>query len=253
MKVSSSSSSEPFYLTTFSYVEELDLLIKWKVIPLGSLHNIVSKKIHKTYSYRLADKLVQASIAQKIRHFRSGFHVLIPSIEALKSWNPNFVWANIDKYCRSAFIASAFLELPAFGKKVIRFCHEEELHFHNRDDLHPDFTLGGLSSISKNTFEAGVFFESRFSLAPVSNTENRMMNFLEDEKYSVFILVFTTLHALNKCKAFYFESSDHNYGKKLRKLICLVHIENYVKHPHELIKSYAYFDGEETTLQELFK
>lgn len=249
----SPSESETFYLTLFSYAEELDLLIKWKVIPLGSLHNIVSKRIHKTYSYRLADKLVQASVAHKVKNFRSGFHVLIPSKEALKSWNPNFVWSNIDKYCRSAFIASAFFELPLFSNKVIRFCHEEEVNFHNRDDLRPDFSLGGLSRISGKPFKAGVFFESRHSLVSVSNFENRMMKFLEDEKYSVIILVFTTLHALNRCKAFYFESREHNYGKQLRKLISLVHIEDYVNHPHELIKSYVYFDGEETTLQELFK
>lgn len=252
MKVASSE-SETFYLTIFSYAEELDLLIKWKVIPLGSLHNIVSKRIHKTYSYRLADKLVRASVAHKVKNFRSGFDVLIPSREALKSWNPNFVWSNIEKYCRSAFIASAFFELPLFRHKVIRFCHEEEVNFHNRDDLHPDFTLGGLSRVSGKPFEAGVFFESRFSLASISNTENRMTKFLEDEKYSVFILVFTTLQALNRCKAFYFESRDHKHGKQLRKLICLVHIEHYVNHPQELIKSYAYFDGEESTLQELFK
>jgi hypothetical protein len=252
MKVASSE-SQPTYVHKLSYSEELALLIKWKAIPLGSLHNLVPKKIHKTYSYRLADKLVRASVAHKIKNFRSGFHVLIPSSEVLKSWDPNFAWLNIDKYCRSAFIASAFFELPLFCKKIIRFCHEEEVDLHNRDDLRPDFSLGGVSRVSAKPFEAGVFFESKFSLTPVTNTENRMMKFLEDEKYSVFILVFTTLYALNKCKAFYFESSNHNYGKKLQGLICLVCIEDYVNHPHKLIESYAYFDGEETTLQELFK
>ena len=245
--------SDSSYLTIFSYAEELALLIKWKAIPLGSLHNLVPKKIHKTYSYRLADKIVEASLAQKIKNFRSGFHVLIPSTEALHSWNPNFAWLSIDKYCRTAFIASAFFELPIFSKKIIQFCHEEEVSVDNSDDLRPDFSLGGLSRVSSKPFEAGVFFETRFSLVPAINPENKMMMFLEDEKYSVFILVFTTLYALNKCRAHYFESSNHNYGKKLQKLICLVHIENYVNHPHELIKSYAYFEGEETTLQELFK
>ena len=241
------------YINCFSYTEKLELLIKWKVIPLGGFHNLVSKKIHKTYSYRLADKLVQAGVAHKIKNFKSGFQVLIPSSEAMKSLNPNFVWRNIDKYCRSAFIASAFLELPLFSKKVIRFCHEEEAHFNNREDLHPDFTLSGLSSGSGKPFEARVFFESKYSLAPIMNPENRMMKFLEDEKNSVYILVFTTLYALNSCKSFYFKNRDHNHGNQLRKLICLVLIEDYVNHPHELIKSYAYFNGEETTLQELFK
>ena len=78
-----SSESEPFYLSIFSYAEELDLLIKWKVIPLGSFHNIVSKRLHKTYSYRLADKLVEACVAHKIKNFRGNFHLLIPSKDSL--------------------------------------------------------------------------------------------------------------------------------------------------------------------------
>jgi hypothetical protein len=246
------SESESLNLSIFSYAEELNLLSRWKVIPLGSLHNILPKKIHKTYSYRLADKLVHANVAHKVKKFRKSFHVLVPTKEALKCTNQNFVWSSLDKYCRSAFIASAFFELHAFRNKVVRFAHEEDGKSRNSNDLCPDFSLVGLSRISGNPFEAGVFFEARHSLVPALDTYSKMMKFLEDENFSVIILVFTTLDALSKCRQYYFESREHKYGKQLRDLICLVHINDYVNHPHELIKSYVYFEGEEGTLQELF-
>ncbi|HXH74689.1 MAG TPA: hypothetical protein VNJ08_06965 [Bacteriovoracaceae bacterium] len=84
------------------------------------------------------------------------------------------------------------------------------------------------------------------------NTYQKKMRFVDKKNYQVIILIFKSLRDLQKRRELYFENRDHKFGKELKKYICLVHVEDCISHPSELIKSYVYFQGEETTLQKLF-
>ena len=66
-------------------------------------------------------------------------------------------------------------------------------------------------------------------------------------------LFFKNLEDLNIRKDLYFENRNHKYGKALKESICLVHMNDYLKHPYEINQSYAYFRGEESTLEKVFK
>lgn len=129
MKTKSSELTSPDF-TILPYMNEIDLLLKWKTIPLGSFYNLGKRKIHKTYSYRLADKLVNAGVAQRTRPSTKNFQVLIPTKAMLDSTGSIFKNLSFNEYCKVAFIASAFLELTVFHKKIVRFLHEEDENFH---------------------------------------------------------------------------------------------------------------------------
>lgn len=231
------SESELMYSSVCSYPMELNLLSKWKVIPLGVFYNVVPKKLNKTYSYRLADKLLKANVAHKIKNLGGRFHVLVPNPDALTLLNQNFSWSMFDEYCRSAFIGSAFFELPAFRNRDICFSHEDAQSGGRKNDLLCGFSLVGLERDSAKDFFVGVFFD-------VKSPHFEMVKFLESKKYSVIIVIFSSLHALHKFR--------EQYSQQLRDLICLVLISDYLKHPHEINNSYVLFDGEEGTLLELF-
>lgn len=240
---------ESSYFSFISFMKEIDLLVKWKAIPLGSFHYIHPKKMHKTYSYILADKLVRASIAHKIKCNRSNFNVLIPTQRVLIYTNSNLK-PQFSDYIRYAFIAAALIELSVFRNMVVRFLHEDFVEGHNSKKWFADFTLEGVDA-KLNEFQAGVFFEPpHFSQ---SNSNERMMRYVDKGDYDILILIFKTLNDLNKRKELYFENGDHKYGKELKKYICLVCIDDYLKHTHEINKSFAYFQDEETTLDRLFK
>lgn len=148
---------ESSYFSVISYMKEIDLLAKWKVIPLGSFHKIHPKKMHKTYSYILSDKLVRAGLAHKIKCSRSNFNVLIPTQGILDYTNSNLN-SQLGDYVGYAFIAAALVELSVFRNKVVRFRHEECVDGSNSKKLFADFTLEGVDSKS-NVFQAGIFFE----------------------------------------------------------------------------------------------
>lgn len=240
---------ESSYFSIISYMKEIDLLMRWKVIPLGSFHKIHPKKMHKTYSYLLADKLVKAGLAHKINCSRSNLNVLIPTQRVLDYTNSNLK-PQFSDYIRYAFIAAALIELSVFRNKVVRFRHEECVDGRNSKKLFADFTLEGVDS-KLNVFLAGVFFEPpHFSQ---SNSYESMMRYVDKGDFDILILIFKSLNDLHKRRELYFENGDHKYGKDLRKYICLVCIDDYLKHPHEINKSYVYFQNEETTLEKLFK
>lgn len=232
-----------------SYMKAVQLLGKWKAIPLGSFHNIHPKKIHKTYSYRLAGKLVKAGVAHKIKCLMSNCHVLIPTEKALDFTYSNFNMSEFETYCRLSFIASAFIELTVFKNKVVRFMHEEDAPDPAQKKLIADFTIEGVNSES-TVFHMGVFFEpTHYSRL---NSHERMMRYVDKENFKVIILIFKKRGDLNKRREIYFENKEHKYGKVLKEYICLVHIDDYLKGPEDIIKSYVFFQGEETTLEKLF-
>lgn len=240
---------EPIYFSIISYMKDIQLLAKWKVIPLGSFHNIHPKKMHKTYSYRLADKLVKAGVAHKLKCQRSNFQVLIPTKEALDYTYSDFKFSQFGDYCRSAFIAAALIELTVFKNKVVRFLHEEYEDRRLSNKLSADFTIEGVNSES-TIFQMGVFFEPPHSSR--LNSYERMIRYVDKDKLNVIVLIFKNLDDLNQRKKLYFENRDHKYGKELKEYICLVHIEDFLINPHEINKSYTYFQNEETTLEKLF-
>lgn len=233
-----------------SYTKEADLLIKWKAIPLRSLHYILPREIHKTYSYRLADKLVMAGVAHKVKCFRSKMFVLIPSRKAMDDSYQNFQMSQFSQYCRDSFVASALLTLPVFKNKNVRFRHEDNEYDSTPNKLKADFTIEGRGQ-KRITYNIGVFFESAHQSK--GNSDERMMRFVDKENYDAIFLVFKTMDDLNKRRELYFESRDHKLGKELEKYVCLIHIEDYLSSLDELNQSYVYFQGEETTLYELFK
>jgi hypothetical protein len=237
------------YFSILSYMREIELLTKWKVIPLGSLHQILPSKIHKTYSYRLADQLVKNGAAHKIKCLQSNFQVLIPTDKALGYSFQNFKLSLFHDYCRHAFIAAALLELPVFSKKALRFQHEDYEEGSNGNCLEANISIEGTNSKSV-VYHMGIFFEPPHYSK--KNTIERMFRFLEKENYNVIILIFSKFEDLEKRRELYFENRDHKHGKMLKEYICLVYIEDYLRHPHEINKSYVYFQGEETTLEKLF-
>lgn len=238
------------YFSILSYMKEIELLARWKTIPLGSFHQLLPKTIHKTYSYRLADQLIKAGIAHKIRCHQSNFQVLVPTEKALYYTLQNFKFSQFNDYCCHAFVASAFLELSVFRKKVVRFKHEEHDEAGNRNRLYADFSIDGTNSKS-TVYHMGIFFEPpHYSHG---NSIERMMRYVERENYHVIVLIFKNTEDLEKRRELYFENRDHKYGKELKEYICLVHIDDYLKHPHEINRSHVYFQGEETTLEKLFK
>lgn len=241
---------ESDYFSIISYMKEIDLLAKWKVIPLGSFHNIHPKKMHKTYSYRLAEKLVKAGVAHKIKCHKSNFHVLIPTKEALDYTFADLEFSQFGDYCRYAFIAAALIELPVFRNKAVRFLHQEYEDRRGPNKLSADFTIYGAVSES-NVFLMGVFFEPPHHSR--MNSHERMMRYVDKENFNLIVLVFKTLDDLHNRREFYFENRDHKYGKELKEYICLVYIDDFLNHPHEINKSFAYFRNEETTLEKLFK
>lgn len=228
----------------------IDLLARWKVIPLGTLHNILPRKINKTYSYRLADKLMKAGVAHKLKCRGGNFQVLIPTEAALDCTGQYFNTSQFNDYCRHAFIASALIELPVFRNKNVRFQHEEHDEKLIRNNRSADFTINGVNS-KATVYHMGVFFEP--SHHSRSNSYEKMMRFVDKENFDVIVLIFETLDDLKKRRELYFENRGHKYGKELKEYICLVHIDDYFKHPREINKSFVYFQNEETTLEELFK
>jgi hypothetical protein len=231
-------------------MKEIDLLAKWKAIPLGSFHYVLPRGVSKTYSYRLADKLVLAGVAHKVKCVRSRMSVLVPSKKALEYSFQNFNMSEFSNYCQGSFIASALLDLSVFENKKVRFLHEEHEIDTSSDKLLADFTIYGLGPES-TLYHIGVFFEPPHHSK--GNSQQKMMRYVAKGDFDVIILIFKSLDDLNKRRELYFENREHKHGKELKRYICLVHVEEYLNSPDEINKSYVYFQGEETTLNGLFK
>lgn len=226
----------------------VELLKKWRVVPLKHFSALLEDGRKTTASYDFIRQLEKEKIVSSLRLSSLKGKIVIPSKELASYLN---LTSNRDQFNHDtvvSFAASAFLELEAFNEKEIEFEHETDKF--NHEALVPDFKLKGKSPKTGKPINMAV--EVEISRKSFSRIDLKIERYVIDPEYSVVVYLFTGEDLYKIFKKRIQEYPDTRFQKAVGGKIVLVYLKNYTGKAKELLGSKCFFLGKEGVMSDFF-
>jgi hypothetical protein len=226
----------------------VDLIRKWKIIPLKFFHSISPNTHKKTYSYKFVARLIKSGIAYKRKLPQTTACVLVPTKQLISDFS---ISMNKDQFYHDvcvSYVACAFLSLEYFKECDITFEHEIEKF--RGGEVIPDIQLRNGVLAKKNIFHIAVEVEiSRKSFLKI---DEKLRKYALETSYDKIIYTFGTIELYELFKKRISEIEINSPIGILKNKITLIYVKDFSDFQNSLMSSTCFSNNEEGTVNDLF-
>jgi hypothetical protein len=239
---------EIYEINLVNHEVAVDVLRKWKIIPLKFFYSISSNTHKKTYSYKFVARLIKSGIAYKRKLPQTTACVLVPTEKLMSDFN---ISINKDQFYHDvcvSYVACAFLSLEYFKECEITF--EHELEKFRGGEVIPDIQLRSGPFAEKDIFHIAVEVEiSRKSFLKI---DEKLRRYALENRYDQIIYTFGTKTLYEVFKKRILEIEIDSPLAILKSKITLIYVKDFSDFKDDVMSSTCFSNNEEGVVNEFF-